>query len=104
MALPQPTPPTTQLDVEVIDRLGATLRDAVDTYRIRLHETPEIEDLSQAVYSRALQEASDALDRIEEGTYGICEVCSGPIAVERLEALPHATMCTGCAGRSSDLR
>ena len=34
-----------------------------------------------------------ALERIEAGTYGTCERCGKPIGVERLEAIPHATLC-----------
>ncbi len=104
MALPQPTRLITQLSDDAIDRLGAKLRDAVEASRSRLTGTPDLEDLSRAVYDRALHEASEALARIEEGVYGNCEACSGPIALERLEALPHATLCTGCAGRSSGHR
>ena len=32
-----------------------------------------------------------ALERIEQGTYGISEVSGKPIPIERLEALPYAT-------------
>ena len=35
----------------------------------------------------------NALSRIENGTYGECEVCSKPIEEKRLEALPYATLC-----------
>ena len=38
----------------------------------------------------------EALHTIEEGTYGVCEVCSKNIPKKRLEALPEATMCTKC--------
>jgi RNA polymerase-binding transcription factor DksA len=38
-----------------------------------------------------------ALKRIEAGKYGECIKCGGPIAKERLEALPHATNCIKCA-------
>jgi RNA polymerase-binding protein DksA len=34
-----------------------------------------------------------ALDRIEHGTFGVCERCGKPIGEERLEALPWATLC-----------
>ena len=34
-----------------------------------------------------------ALERIEEGTYGLCRACGGPIGAERLEAVPYATLC-----------
>jgi DnaK suppressor protein len=41
-----------------------------------------------------------ALQRLEDGCYGICEQCSAVINPERLEALPLATLCINCA-RSS---
>ena len=34
-----------------------------------------------------------ALQRIEDGTYGLCSACGGPIGEERLEAVPYATLC-----------
>ena len=37
-----------------------------------------------------LNEIKSALDRIEKGTYGLCEVCQKPIEEERLEANPSA--------------
>jgi len=37
-----------------------------------------------------------ALKRIEEGTFGVCVKCKKPIARERLEAVPIATMCYDC--------
>lgn len=43
-----------------------------------------------------LQKVNEALERIEEGTYGICEMCGLPIPEERLEALPYANLCITC--------
>jgi len=40
-----------------------------------------------------LREIDKALDRIEEGTYGYCEVCGKPIEEKRLEAVPWTTLC-----------
>ena len=40
-----------------------------------------------------------ALARMDEGTYGICEVCGKEIPVARLEAVPHATLCIDDQGR-----
>jgi len=37
-----------------------------------------------------------ALKKIELGTYGVCERCGRPIAIERLEALPWAILCIDC--------
>ena len=35
----------------------------------------------------------NALSRIENGTYGKCEVCGEQIEEQRLQALPYATLC-----------
>lgn len=43
-----------------------------------------------------LQEVDEALDRIENGTYGICEECGGPIGLKRLEVRPIAKYCVPC--------
>jgi DnaK suppressor protein len=40
-----------------------------------------------------LHEIERALRRIDEGTYGTCDVCGRPIGAERLEAVPWATLC-----------
>lgn len=40
-----------------------------------------------------------ALARIEDGTYGTCHGCRGPIPYSRLVAIPEATTCFGCTGR-----
>jgi DnaK suppressor protein len=42
---------------------------------------------------QVLGEIDAALRRMDEGTYGTCEVCGNPIAPERLEARPWATLC-----------
>jgi YteA family regulatory protein len=38
----------------------------------------------------------DALNKINEGTYGVCDVCGKDIALERLEAIPSTTICRDC--------
>lgn len=43
--------------------------------------------------SKFLNQLDDALQRIEEGTYGVCRVCSLLIPKERLEAVPTAQTC-----------
>jgi RNA polymerase-binding protein DksA len=37
-----------------------------------------------------------ALSSIDEGTYGTCEHCGQEISPERLDALPHTTLCIEC--------
>jgi RNA polymerase-binding transcription factor DksA len=38
-----------------------------------------------------------ALNRIEDGTYGICDNCGEDIGEARLAAVPEATRCVNCA-------
>jgi DnaK suppressor protein len=45
---------------------------------------------------KLLREISDALQRIEQGTYGVCLECEEPISVKRLEAVPWARYCVTC--------
>lgn len=40
-----------------------------------------------------LGEIDAALQRIDDGTFGTCAACGGPIGEERLEAVPYATLC-----------
>lgn len=44
----------------------------------------------------ALYEIDEALKRIEQGTYGICELCNKPIVRARLEAIPFARFTVDC--------
>lgn len=44
-----------------------------------------------------LEECDAALDRLAEGTYGLCEECRRPITPGRLQACPYARHCVSCA-------
>lgn len=39
-----------------------------------------------------------ALAKLDEGTYGTCDSCAGPIAPARLHALPDSVLCVACSG------
>jgi len=43
-----------------------------------------------------LADVEHALDKLEQGTYGLCDICGQPIDPDRLEALPQASMCLRC--------
>jgi RNA polymerase-binding protein DksA len=45
---------------------------------------------------QVLQQIDEALERIDNGSYGTCRRCGKPIAVERLEARPWATLDIDC--------
>jgi RNA polymerase-binding transcription factor len=44
-----------------------------------------------------LEAVDEAIHRLSDGDYGTCEVCHGPIAEERLRAIPSTTRCIHCA-------
>jgi DnaK suppressor protein len=45
---------------------------------------------------RELRAVESALERIEQGSYGICDSCGLPIGIDRLRAQPSALLCIGC--------
>jgi len=46
-----------------------------------------------------LHEIDAALEKFDNGTYGVCESCGEAIAEARLEAMPAARLCITCASR-----
>lgn len=50
---------------------------------------------------RHLAEVDAALQRLDDGSYGVCERCGAPIGDDRLEARPAARTCIACARVSS---
>ncbi len=45
---------------------------------------------------KLISKVKDAMERIDNGTYGICEICGGDISEKRLEARPVTTCCIEC--------
>ena len=43
-----------------------------------------------------LSKLDHALKKIEEGTFGVCEICDEPIGKKRLEARPETSLCIKC--------
>ncbi|MBW1988120.1 MAG: RNA polymerase-binding protein DksA [Deltaproteobacteria bacterium] len=46
--------------------------------------------------SKLIKKIKKALDRIENGTFGICEECGEDISIKRLKARPVTTQCIEC--------
>ena len=82
---------------------GASLED--ETGDLSSFEDNHLADVASDTFDRELDEGLEegagrrleqidvALRRIDEGTYGTCEECGKPIPVERLRAVPWATLC-----------
>lgn len=47
--------------------------------------------------SRELERIEHAMQRLDDGTYGICEQCQRTIPLARLRVIPHASTCVKCA-------
>jgi len=57
-----------------------------------------IERVGQAdVLAAKLADVERALEKLDEGTYGVCDACGSPITPERLEAIPWTALCVRCA-------
>ena len=50
----------------------------------------------------ALNQVEAAIQRIEEGSYGRCEECSGKIPESRLAAIPYTAQCVRCASKREE--
>lgn len=68
---------------------------------------PESDELDPQSRRRALiaarltvEEIDQALQRLDDGSYGLCLGCSGPIVVERLLTVPYTRYCVPCASIS----
>jgi len=46
-----------------------------------------------------LARVTHALQKLDRGTYGLCDNCGQPIAPERLEAIPYAALCLNCQAK-----
>ena len=51
-----------------------------------------------------IDQTTRAIQRIDDGNYGICERCGNPIEAARLKALPHALLCMDCKRREERAR
>ncbi len=58
-----------------------------------------VEPLTEGV-RRELAEIDAALVRIQEGRYGRCLACGGPMGLQRLRAIPEARYCMACSGQA----
>jgi DnaK suppressor protein len=53
---------------------------------------------------RGLERTERALAKLEEGTYGVCDVCGQPITTGRLKAMPDGVLCLDCSAAERRVR
>jgi len=61
-------------------------------------ENDEVVDAIGNETAQSIRVIQAALERIEDGSYGVCVSCGEDIGQARLEAVPEATRCVNCAG------
>jgi RNA polymerase-binding protein DksA len=74
---------------------GKREEEATESYELERRLTLEKSIREQ------LAAVEHALQKFEDGTYGLCDNCGKPIPPERLEALPQATLCLDCKARQA---
>jgi DnaK suppressor protein len=98
-------------EIEEYEREGQeTLSDVSGENNYRDHMADQgsatfARELDATLEERAresLTQIERALERIEQGTYGICSRCGAPIAAARLEAMPAADLCISCKEREEN--
>jgi DnaK suppressor protein len=81
---------------------------AVENMALDTNDLPDEMDLASSEYLQSfelrlrgrekslLTKLDLALKKIEDGTFGVCEICEEPIGKKRLEARPETTLCIKC--------
>jgi RNA polymerase-binding protein DksA len=90
---------------EILQEIRRARQDSVKTDR---ESYAEVGDLVSASVEKErafeygeigvqlLREIDTALQKLKEGTFGICEMCAKPIGVRRLKVMPSARLCIKC--------
>ena len=84
-------------------RLASIKRDASHSYsgdsaeQAQERENDEVVDAIGNETAQSIRVIQAALERIENGSYGVCGTCGEDIGQGRLEAVPEATCCVNCA-------
>ena len=90
---------------EIVKKAKQTLEEDMT---LDANDLPDEMDLASSEYLQSftfrlrgrerffLDKIDQALKRIEDGSFGICESCEEPISIKRLEARPETTLCIRC--------
>ncbi len=84
--------------VRIEGELEQPASDNFSEQAVEREDEEVLEDLGAAGLQE-IRRIEAALDRIHQGTYGICANCGDPIGEERLDVVPAAPLCRDCASR-----
>jgi len=96
---------------EIQEKLRA-IREEIPSYQDEVRDTEEqsVTDFAQEMdfalmemKAQTLIRIDEALQRVDQGTYGTCDECGQDIAQARLKAVPFALLCLECQEREETL-
>lgn len=86
-----------EIDSELKAEREGAKDEGMDTYDLASEERDrEINFILSDRERMKIKQIDEALSRIEEGAYGVCESCGLEIAEERLKAMPFTRLCRDC--------
>ncbi|HXZ87183.1 MAG TPA: TraR/DksA family transcriptional regulator [Candidatus Binataceae bacterium] len=86
-----------EIDSELKAEREGNKDEGMDTYDLASEERDrEINFILSDRERVKIKQVDDALARMEEGSYGVCESCGLEIAEERLAAMPFTRLCRDC--------
>lgn len=86
-----------EIDSELKAERESNKDEGMDTYDLASEERDrEINFILSDRERVKLKQIDDALERLDDGTYGVCESCGLEIAEERLNAMPFSRLCRDC--------
>jgi DnaK suppressor protein len=87
----------TEIDSELKAEREGNKDEGMDTYDLASEERDrEINFILSDRERVKIKQIDDALVRLEDGSYGMCESCGLEVAEERLEAMPFTRLCRDC--------
>ena len=89
----------TATSVQTMNALGDTgqLADEVDV--IQINEDREMSFATRSLLVERANRLAEALERLRDGEYGVCQECDEAIAPARLKAVPEVMTCVRCQDR-----
>jgi DnaK suppressor protein len=86
-----------EMDSELRAEREGNKDEGMDTYDLASEERDrEINFILSDRERVKVKQVDDALGRLDDGTYGVCESCGLEITEERLQALPFTRLCRDC--------
>ncbi|MFU2208987.1 TraR/DksA family transcriptional regulator [Desulfovibrio sp. JY] len=104
-----------QVLTEMLDTLIGQSRDCLDVMSQEVAAFADVTDRATAESDRhmtiimrerdrqLIDEIHEALERVKDGEYGICQECGEEIGMARLRAQPTATLCVHCKAMFEDM-